>query len=155
VSGTPRRVFLSLGSNVGDRSAHLAQAVDSLPDVVAVSPTYETDPVGGPEQGAYLNLVVELSTAIEPRDLLAICHRLEANAERVREERWGPRTLDIDVVWVEGVESDDPALTLPHPRWMERRFVLAPLRDLAPELVSERDLQLADGSVRRIDPSGA
>jgi 2-amino-4-hydroxy-6-hydroxymethyldihydropteridine diphosphokinase len=155
VSGIPRRVFLSLGSNVGDRSAHLAQAVDSLPDVVAVSPTYETDPVGGPEQGAYLNLVVELSTAIEPRDLLAICHRLEANAERVREERWGPRTLDIDVVWVEGVESDDPALTLPHPRWMERRFVLAPLRDLAPELVSERDLQLADGSVRRIDPSGA
>ena len=155
MSGTPRRVFLSLGSNVGDRSAHLAQAVDSLPDVVAVSPTYETDPVGGPEQGAYLNLVVELSTAIEPRDLLAICHRLEANAERVREERWGPRTLDIDVVWVEGVESDDPALTLPHPRWMERRFVLAPLRDLAPDLVSERDLQLADGSVRRIDPSGA
>jgi 2-amino-4-hydroxy-6-hydroxymethyldihydropteridine diphosphokinase len=154
VSWTARRVFLSLGSNVGDRSAHLAQAVESLPDVVAVSPTYETDPVGGPEQGAYLNLVVELATAIEPRELLAICHRLEANAERVREERWGPRTLDIDVVWVEGVESDDPALTLPHPRWMERRFVLAPLRDLAPDLVSERDLQLADGSVRRIDPSG-
>jgi 2-amino-4-hydroxy-6-hydroxymethyldihydropteridine diphosphokinase len=154
VSWTARRVFLSLGSNVGDRSAHLTQAVESLPDVVAVSPTYETDPVGGPEQGAYLNLVVELATAIEPRELLAICHRLEANAERVREERWGPRTLDIDVVWVEGVESDDPALTLPHPRWMERRFVLAPLRDLAPDLVSERDLQLADGSVRRIDPSG-
>ncbi len=154
MSWTARRVFLSLGSNVGDRSAHLAQAVESLPDVVAVSPTYETDPVGGPEQGAYLNLVVELATAIEPRELLAICHRLEANAERVREERWGPRTLDIDVVWVEGVESDDPALTLPHPRWMERRFVLAPLRDLAPDLVSERDLQLADGSVRRIDPSG-
>jgi 2-amino-4-hydroxy-6-hydroxymethyldihydropteridine diphosphokinase len=154
VSRTARRVFLSLGSNVGDRSAHLAQAVESLPDVVAVSPTYETDPVGGPEQGAYLNLVVELATAIEPRELLAICHRLEANAERVREERWGPRTLDIDVVWVEGVESDDPALTLPHPRWMERRFVLAPLRDLAPDLVSERDLKLADGSVRRIDPSG-
>lgn len=154
MSWTARRVFLSLGSNVGDRSAHLAQAVESLPDVVAVSPTYETDPVGGPEQGAYLNLVVELATAIEPRELLAICHRLEANAERVREERWGPRTLDIDVVWVEGVESDDPALTLPHPRWMERRFVLAPLRDLAPDLVSERDLKLADGSVRRIDPSG-
>jgi len=155
VSAAPRRVFLSIGSNIGDRAAHLAQAVESLPDVVAVSPVYETDPVGGPDQGAYLNLVVELATAIEPRDLLAICHRLEANAERVREERWGPRTLDIDVVWVEGVESDDPALTLPHPRWMERRFVLAPLRDLAPELVSARDLQLADGSVRRIDPSGA
>ncbi|MBU6216660.1 MAG: 2-amino-4-hydroxy-6-hydroxymethyldihydropteridine diphosphokinase [Acidobacteria bacterium] len=151
----PRRVFLSIGSNLGDRAAHLAQAVESLPDVVAVSPVYETDPVGGPDQGAYLNLVVELATAIEPRELLAICHRLEANAERVREERWGPRTLDIDMVWVEGVVSDDPALTLPHPRWMERRFVLAPLRDLAPDLVSARDLQLADGSVRRIDPSDA
>lgn len=153
MSDASRRVFLSLGSNVGDRAAHLAQAVESLPDVVAVSPTYETDPVGGPEQGPYLNLVVQLATDIEPRDLLAICHRLEANAERVREERWGPRTLDIDVVWVEGVESDDPSLTLPHPRWQERRFVLAPMRDLAPDLVSERDLQLADGSVRRIDPS--
>ncbi len=151
MSVATRRVFLSLGSNIGDRAAHLAQAVDSLPDVVAVSPTYETDPVGGPEQGPYLNLVVELATAIEPRDLLAICHRIESNAERVREERWGPRTLDIDVVWVEGIRSDDPALTLPHPRWMERRFVLAPLRDLAPELVSERDLQLADGTVRRVD----
>lgn len=155
MSAAPRRVFLSIGSNLGDRAAHLAQAVESLPDVVAVSPVYETDPVGGPDQGAYLNLVVELATAIEPRDLLAICHRLEANAERVREERWGPRTLDIDMVWVEGVVSDDPALTLPHPRWMERRFVLAPLRDLAPDLVSARDLQLADGSVRRIDPSDA
>lgn len=155
MSAASRRVFLSIGSNIGDRAAHLAQAVESLPDVVAVSPVYETDPVGGPDQGAYLNLVVELATAIEPRELLAICHRLEANAERVREERWGPRTLDIDMVWVEGVVSDDPALTLPHPRWMERRFVLAPLRDLAPDLVSARDLQLADGSVRRIDPSDA
>jgi 2-amino-4-hydroxy-6-hydroxymethyldihydropteridine diphosphokinase len=154
VNAVRRRVFLSLGSNVGDRVAHLAQAVESLPDVVAVSPTYETDPVGGPEQGPFLNLVAELSTSIEPRDLLAICHRIESTAERVREERWGPRTLDIDVIWVDGVVSDDPALTLPHPRWMERRFVLAPLRDLAPDLVSERDLQLAEGTVRRLDPTG-
>ena len=151
MSAGPRRVYLSLGSNLGDRSAHLTKAVDSLPDVVAVSPAYETDPVGGPDQDSFLNIVVELATSIEPRDLLAICHRIEANAERVREERWGPRTLDIDVIWVEGVESDDPALTLPHPRWMERRFVLAPLRDLAPDLVSERDLQLAHGTVRRVD----
>jgi 2-amino-4-hydroxy-6-hydroxymethyldihydropteridine diphosphokinase len=148
----PRTVYLSLGSNVGDRESHLRQAIDTLPDVVAVSPTYETDPVGGPEQGPFLNLIVELSTPIEPKDLLSICHRIEANAERVRDERWGPRTLDIDIVWVDGVESDDPTLTLPHPRWMERRFVLAPLRDLAPTLVSERDLQLAEGSIRRVDP---
>jgi 2-amino-4-hydroxy-6-hydroxymethyldihydropteridine diphosphokinase len=155
-----RRTYLSLGSNLGDRLAHLGQAIDSLPDVVAVSPIYETAPVGGPDQDAFLNLVVELDTTIEPRDLLAICHRIEANAERVREERWGPRTLDIDVIWVDGVVSDDPALTLPHPRWMERRFVLAPLRDLAPDLVSERDLHLAHGTVRRTElelaaPGGA
>jgi len=144
-----RRVFLSLGSNLGDRAGHLAKAIDSLPDVVAVSHVYETDPVGGPEQDVFLNIAVELSTTLEPKALLAVCHRIEANAERVREERWGPRTLDIDVIWVDGIQSDDPTLTLPHPRWMERRFVLAPLRDLAPELVSERDLQLAHGTVRR------
>ena len=146
------RTFLSLGSNLGDRRAHLRQAVDSLPDVVAVSGLYETDPVGGPgNQGAYLNLVVQLDTSITPRRLLSICHRIEANAERVREERWGPRTLDIDIIWVDGVELDDPHLTIPHPRWRDRRFVLAPLRDLAPELVSERDLQQAEGSIRQVE----
>lgn len=151
-AAAPVRAFLSLGSNLGDRRAHLRQAVETLPDVVAVSSVYETAPLGGPEQGPYLNLVVELSTCIEPRNLLAICHRIEAAAERVREERWGPRTLDIDIIWIDGVRSEDPQLTLPHPRWRERRFVLAPLRELAPDLVSERDLQLADGTVRRIGP---
>jgi 2-amino-4-hydroxy-6-hydroxymethyldihydropteridine diphosphokinase len=146
------RTFLSLGSNLGDRRAHLRQAVDSLPDVVAVSPVYETEPVGGPGgQGPYLNVVVELRTEIEPRALLSICHRIEANAERVRAERWGPRTLDVDIVWIDGVELDDERLTVPHPRWKDRRFVLAPLRDLAPDLVSERDLQLADGTIRPVE----
>jgi 2-amino-4-hydroxy-6-hydroxymethyldihydropteridine diphosphokinase len=147
----PVRTFLSLGSNLGDRRAHLRQAVDSLPDVVAVSPLYETDPVGGPSQGAYLNLVARLDTTLAPRSLLAICHRIEANAERVREERWGPRTLDIDIIWMDGIVQDDPQLTLPHPRWKDRRFVLAPLRDLAPDLVTQRELQLAEGTVRRVD----
>lgn len=142
-----RRVFLSLGSNIGDRRAHVAQAVDMLPDVVAVSPVYETDPVGGPEQAPFLNLVVELSTTLQPVDLLGVCHRIEAGAERVREERWGPRTLDVDIIWMDGIELDTERLTVPHPRWMQRRFVLAPLRDLAPELVSERDLTMAEGSV--------
>ena len=95
--------------------------------------------------------MVELHTAIAPRALLSICHRIEANAERVRAERWGPRTLDIDIIWMDGVTMDDEALTIPHPRWSERRFVLAPLRDLAPDLVTERDLQLSDGSVRRVE----
>lgn len=152
MSPTALRTFVSLGSNLGDRRTHLAQAVDSLPDVVAVSPVYETEPVGGPGgQSRYLNLVVEMHTTIAPRALLSICHRIEANAGRVRAERWGARTLDVDIIWMDGIEIDDDALTIPHPRWKDRRFVLAPLRDLAPELVELRDLELADGSVQRVE----
>ena len=149
---TPTRAFLSLGSNLGDRRSFLRQAIESLPDVVAVSPVYETDPVGGPDQGPYLNLVVELHTSLSPNQLLGICHRIETAAERVREVRWGARTLDIDIIWMDGVTMDEERLTIPHPRWRQRRFVLAPLRDLAPELVSERDLQLADGTIKQVDP---
>ncbi|HUP86331.1 MAG TPA: 2-amino-4-hydroxy-6-hydroxymethyldihydropteridine diphosphokinase [Acidimicrobiales bacterium] len=145
----PRRVFLGLGSNVGDRWKLLREAVASLPDVVATSPVYETDPVGGPGgQGPYLNCVVELATELPPRQLLGICHRLETAADRVRNERWGPRTLDIDILVVEGFELDDPDLQIPHPRMRERRFVLEPLRDLAPELVTE-DLERLGRGVRR------
>jgi 2-amino-4-hydroxy-6-hydroxymethyldihydropteridine diphosphokinase len=129
------RAFLGLGSNLGDRSALLAEAVDRLVAVGrrAVSPLYETEPVGGPEQGRYLNLVVELDTDLSPRQLLAVCGRLEAAADRVRDERWGPRTLDVDIVAYAGVVSDDPQLTLPHPRAHERAFVLAPWYDVEPE----------------------
>jgi 2-amino-4-hydroxy-6-hydroxymethyldihydropteridine diphosphokinase len=148
------RAFLGLGSNLGDRRRHLRDAVASLRPLglVAVSPVYETDPVGGPEQGAYLKIVVELDTDATPRQLLAVCHRLEAAADRVRAERWGPRTLDVDVLWVEGVEVAEPDLEVPHPRWRQRRFVLAPLGDLAPELVSDRDLDEAEGRVTRLGP---
>lgn len=148
------RAFLGLGSNLGDRERHLAEAVDRLVAVGrrAVSPTYETEPVGGPEQGAYLNLVVELETDLTPRQLLSVCRRLEAAAERVREERWGPRTLDVDVLWVDGVTVADDDLEVPHPRLWVRRFVLAPLRDLAPDLVSAEQVEAAVGEVRRVAP---
>ena len=146
------RVFLGLGSNQGDRWKLLREAVASLPDVVAVSPVYETDPVGGPSgQGPYLNCVVELATDLPPRQLLGICHRLESAADRVRTERWGPRTLDVDILLVDGVELDDPDLQIPHPRMRDRRFVLEPLRDLAPELVTE-DLERLGRGVR---PAGS
>lgn len=142
------RAFLGLGSNLGDRTVRLREAVDALDDVVAVSPVYETAPVGGPEgQGPYLNLVVELNTAKDARGLLEVCRQLEAAADRIREERWGPRTLDVDVLWVEGAQVDDPDLQVPHPRMGERRFVLAPLRDLAPELVTDGQLAAAAGDV--------
>jgi len=150
------RAFLSLGSNLGDRWAHLRRAVDQLragnsPTVTAVSPVYETDPVGGPEdQGAYLNLVVELAvpTDVDPYRVLEQCHRLEAAAGRVRSVRWGPRTLDADIVWIDGITLDDQDLTLPHPRWRERRFVVAPLAGLAPDLVGDDDIDRAGGEVR-------
>jgi 2-amino-4-hydroxy-6-hydroxymethyldihydropteridine diphosphokinase len=144
------RAFLGLGSNVGDRVAFLRDAVASLGPVGlrATSPVYETDPVGGPEQGPYLNLVAELDTDRTARDLLGVCHRLESAADRVREVRWGPRTLDVDVLWVDGVTVDEPDLVVPHPRLWERRFVLAPLRDLAPDLVDDAAVEHAVGTVR-------
>lgn len=129
------RVFLGLGSNLGDRWAYLRQAVASLSDVVAVSPVYETSPVGGPGgQGPYLNCVVELDTELGPRQLLEVARELEAAAQRERKERWGPRTLDVDVLLVDDLTVDEPDLVVPHPRMWERRFVVAPLADLAPEL---------------------
>lgn len=147
------RAFLSLGSNLGDRRQFLAEAVDSLgAQVVAVSPVYETDPVGGPEQGRFLNLVVQLDTALSPRELLGVCHRLESAAQRVRTQRWGPRTLDVDIIWIDGVRLDEPDLQIPHPRWSERTFVLAPLGDLAPDLVDPEVLARAEGQVRQVEP---
>ncbi len=147
------RAFLSLGSNLGDRRQFLAEAVGSLgTSVVAVSPVYETDPVGGPDQGRFLNLVVQLETDLTPRQLLAVCHRLESGAQRVRTQRWGPRTLDVDIIWIDDVTVDEPDLVIPHPRWSERTFVLAPLRDLAPELVAPAVYDRAQGQVRQVEP---
>jgi 2-amino-4-hydroxy-6-hydroxymethyldihydropteridine diphosphokinase len=144
------RAFLGLGSNLGDREAMLRRAVELIPDRVAVSPLYETEPVGGPEQGGFLNLVVELETQRSPRELLELCQRIEADAKRVRLERWGPRTLDVDVLLVGDLAVDEDDLIVPHPRMWERRFVLAPLADLAPELVPEDLLERSVGVVRRV-----
>jgi 2-amino-4-hydroxy-6-hydroxymethyldihydropteridine diphosphokinase len=136
-----RRAYLGIGSNLGDRLTHLQDAVDGLAatdgvDVVAVSSVYETDPVGGPEQPAYLNAVVALDTDLTAPDLLRAAQRLEAEAHRVRAQRWGPRTLDVDVLLVGDEEVHEPDLEVPHPRLWERGFVLAPLGDVAPGLVA-------------------
>jgi 2-amino-4-hydroxy-6-hydroxymethyldihydropteridine diphosphokinase len=134
------RAYLGLGSNIGDRLAYLQSAVDALDvageaAVVAVSRVYETAPVGGPPQDAYLNAVVVIETELDPHGLLELAQRIERDARRVRAERWGPRTLDVDVLLYDDVRLADPDLTLPHPRMGERGFVLAPLRDVAPALV--------------------
>jgi len=148
------RAYLGLGSNLGDRTGHLQRAVDALciepgVRVVGVSAVYKTEPVGGPAQDDYLNAVVALDTDRSARDLLEIGQRLEATAGRVRTERWGPRPLDVDVLLVGDERIEEPDLVVPHPRLHERAFVLAPLHDLAPDLVTEP----ADGwdGVQRIE----
>jgi len=148
-----RRAYLGMGSNLGDRRAYLREALETLgPIVRTVSPVYETAPVGGPAQDRFLNLVVEVETDLSPRELLAVCHRLESGANRVRIERWGPRTLDVDILWIDGVTVDEPDLEIPHPRMTERRFVLRPLADIAPELVDPQDLEQSQGQVVQVDP---
>lgn len=147
------RAFLGLGSNQGDRMANLRAGVAGLPDVVAVSPLYETEPVGGPPQGAYLNAVAELATDRSPRQLLEEAKDLERRSGRTAGERHGPRPLDVDVLLVGDLSVVEPDLVVPHPRLWQRRFVVAPLADLAPELVTPEALAASSGEVRRVDPS--
>ena len=131
------RVVLSVGSNLGDRLGTLqgcVQAIGGLAgtEVLAISPVYETAPVGGPAQPHYLNAVLIAGTGLAPLDLLAATQRIEADFGRIRAERFGPRTLDIDIISYDEEISDDPVLTLPHPRAHERAFVLAPWHDIDP-----------------------
>ena len=133
----PVRVVIALGSNLGDRLRELQGAVDALAAtpglaITAVSPVYETAPVGGPEQPDYLNAVVVAETSRPATDLLGRAHAIEAAAQRIRAERWGPRTLDVDIIAYGEEVSRDPVLTLPHPRAQERAFVLAPWHDADP-----------------------
>ena len=147
------RAFLGLGSNLGDSRELLRRAVGEIVELVAVSPVYETAPVGGPDQGVYLNIVVQLETSRSPHELLDLCHELETQADRVREVRWGPRTLDVDVVYIDGVTMDDPDLSIPHPRAHERNFVMRPLLDLDPTLVlAGYNPETATGDVRKLGP---
>ncbi len=136
----PALVYLGLGSNVGDRESMLRRAradLAALPgtELSAESSLYETAPIGGPGQGAYLNQVVELRTILAPRALLEDIQLIEAGQGRERTVRWGPRTIDVDILWYHGLSSADTDLEVPHPRMEDRRFVLEPLAELAPNLV--------------------
>jgi len=149
------RVLLGLGSNMGDRRGRLRDAVASLGRaVITVSDVYETEPVGGPDQEPFLNVVVRLDTDLEPTGLLDLCHQLEDAAGRTRDVRWGPRTLDVDILWIDGVGVDQPDLVVPHPRMRERRFVMAPLADVAPDLAGVDWNDHAEGQVTRLGPLG-
>ena len=132
------RAVLALGSNLGESESTIERAVVDLREagmrILRVSPLYRTAPVGGPAgQPDYVNAVIEVSTSLRPYELLKLCNAVEAAHHRERLVRWGPRTLDIDVIDYGGVVSDDPVLTLPHPRAHERSFVLTPWARMDPE----------------------
>jgi 2-amino-4-hydroxy-6-hydroxymethyldihydropteridine diphosphokinase len=154
-----RRAALAVGANLGDRLAALRSAVDLLRaspgvQVVAVSSVYETDPVGGPDdQPAFLNAVVVLDTDLTAAELLALAHTAERARGRVRAVRWGPRTLDVDVLAVGDEQSDDPMLTLPHPRAHERGFVLLPWAEIDPTFEIVGQGRVGDVAAR-VDAAG-
>jgi dihydroneopterin aldolase/2-amino-4-hydroxy-6-hydroxymethyldihydropteridine diphosphokinase len=126
--------IVALGSNLGDREDFLRQAIGELGNVVSMSQVFETEPIGGPDaQGAYLNMVAKVETSLDPFAFLRRCRRIEAGALRQRTVRWGPRTLDVDVLFFDDIEIESEELTVPHPRIGERRFVLVPLSEVAPE----------------------
>lgn len=137
------RCAIATGSNLGDRLGHLSAALDGLTAIGAlagISSVYETAPIGGPEQGPFLNAVVLIDTARTPTGLLRELLLIERARGRVRHERWGPRTLDLDLILFGRREIDEPGLTVPHPQMRHRRFVLEPLLEIWP------DARMPDGS---------
>ncbi|MHC5307269.1 2-amino-4-hydroxy-6-hydroxymethyldihydropteridine diphosphokinase [Bartonella sp. LJL80] len=135
------RAWIAMGGNVGDVQTTMKRALESLRQsraikLNAVSSFYQTPPWGKVDQSSFLNLCCELETDLAPEELLRLCLRIEQEQGRVREEKWGPRTLDIDLLFYEGVEEyQSPRLSLPHPFLTQRPFVLQPLNEIAPDLV--------------------
>jgi 2-amino-4-hydroxy-6-hydroxymethyldihydropteridine diphosphokinase len=159
-AGVEEAVYLGLGSNLGDRAGLLAAAIAGLREtkgisVRAVSPLYETDPIGPPPQGPYLNAAVQVATTLAPRELLETLLALETRAGRVRSGvRDSPRTLDLDLLLYGDRVVDEPGLVVPHPRLHERAFVLEPLCDLAPDFVHPTRGETLASLARRVrDPA--
>lgn len=154
------QAYLGLGSNIGDRESQLNDAIKILNEydginVSNISPIYETAPVGYTEQPNFLNLCVEIQTTLTVLQLLEYCLKTEECLHRIRKERWGPRTLDVDILLYGEEMIDLPKLSVPHPRMNERAFVLIPLNDIAANVVEPRsklkvkDLVFVDDSVKR------
>ncbi len=152
--------YVALGSNLGDRTGHLRRAVEALSllphtRVEAVSPIYETDPVGYADQPCFYNAVARLESGLSPRALLGACLGIEAAMGRVRQIENGPRTLDLDLLFGDAEPSNDPELTFPHPRMMERSFVLVPLCDVCEEERFRTALaRLGTDGVRLVEKEG-
>ena len=146
-----KTAYIGLGSNLGDRERTLRNALEKLDEradvkVVQVSEFRETEPVGGPPQGNFVNGAAELRTTLEPGELVEVLHEVEAEFGRTREVRWGPRTLDMDLLLYEDRHIDTPDLKVPHPRLHTRRFVLEPLWDLCPN----REHPVLKKTIRRL-----
>ena len=152
--------YLGLGSNVGDRETQLNQAIHILNEIEGINVTqtsliYETDPVGYVEQPQFLNQCIEIQTTLTPRDLLNACLETEQQLHRVRDIRWGPRTLDVDILLFDKQIINEGDLVIPHPRMLERSFVLIPLNDIAPDFTEPhtnkkiRNLVTLDNSVKQ------
>lgn len=159
MENAPKRVsraYVGFGGNLGDPAKTLRAAAADLErragHLAAASPVYRSDPVGLTDQPPFLNAVAALKTELDPDALLGILLGIEAAHGRVREVRWGPRTLDLDLIWFEDVARDDARLTLPHPRAHEREFVLRPLCDIAPDLVLTG--RTARAWLEALDPQG-
>lgn len=156
--------YLSLGSNVGDRAAHLAEALRCLQSypqlqVRKVSSIYETDPVGPPRQPDFFNLVAQVQVDCTATELLEIVQQVESQMRRVRQQRWGPRIIDIDILLYGNETIDTPELQVPHPQIMQRQFVLVPLAEIAPDLIlpdgrpAAQAANTDDPTIRCIRPS--
>jgi 2-amino-4-hydroxy-6-hydroxymethyldihydropteridine diphosphokinase len=139
IAAVGKTAFVGIGSNLGDREENLRRALDLLSaeegiDVVKISEIRETEPVGPVDQGPFLNGAVQIQTELGPGEVLDRLLAVEQSLGRVRDERWGPRTIDLDLLLYDDVYVDQPGLTVPHPRLHERRFALEPLADLAPDV---------------------
>lgn len=163
----PYTVYLGLGANLGNRAENIRAAIAALRaaegiEVTAISPLYETEPWGVKEQPRFLNAAAAIVSLLSPRSLLTLCQRIEKALGRVRDVRWGARTIDIDLLHIPGAVCRTPELTLPHPYLTQRAFVLIPLAAIAPDLVVEgrkvadwaADVEGKGGVQRCEDPSG-
>lgn len=155
------KAYLSLGSNMGDRVANLKTAANRLNQtesiqVVNKSSFYTTAPVGYLNQDDFVNVVIEIETELEPMALLSVCQAIEIELKRIRLIHWGPRTIDVDILWIENFKSELQVLTVPHIRMLERAFVMVPLSELNPSLLIDQQMviewcsHLADQEVRKM-----
>ncbi|WP_136607589.1 2-amino-4-hydroxy-6-hydroxymethyldihydropteridine diphosphokinase [Paenibacillus dokdonensis] len=148
--------YIALGANLGDREDTLMEALrrlDESPDITVLhcSNIYETEPVGYVDQPLFLNMAVRVRTILNPYGLLHVMQQIEKELGRVRHIRWGPRTVDLDLIWMEGQKEDTEELILPHPRMEERMFVLAPLKDIVPTDESSGLRTVVMAAVERLD----